>query len=196
MWHAVDTWLQLVDAHLTRYPLMELRDVYKLLYQGVLGPEHLIAAPGVFAARLWLEYESVRAAAAEPLYESVRPDGRLLRVNLRPFKARGGDLDRLISICQEAATEHWGTSDDLRAAWATIADVYRTGWQPRLAAEVAFSAWLDVHSYPAVHHSAQYREAYRPAYRLVNRAACNVLFGDPSRLAQAIVTMPDNEGTP
>jgi hypothetical protein len=32
----------LIDEYLARHPAMEPRDVYKLLYQGVLGPEHLI----------------------------------------------------------------------------------------------------------------------------------------------------------
>lgn len=127
MWHAVDTWLQLVDAHLTRYPLMELRDVYKLLYQGMLGPGHLLAAPGTFAARLWLEYEAVPAAAAESLYESVRPDGRLLRVHLRPFKARRDDPNRLLDACLTAAKTPWSTPNELAATWADVVKACGTG---------------------------------------------------------------------
>jgi hypothetical protein len=30
----------LIDEHLARHPVMEPCDVYKLLYQGVLGLEH------------------------------------------------------------------------------------------------------------------------------------------------------------
>ncbi len=163
--------LGLLDTHLAHYPLMALQDVYKLLYQGILGPEHLIAEPKAFTARLLAEHEAVPATAAEPLYEPVRPDGRLLRVNLRPFKALRGDLDRLLNACLEAANMRWGTQDDLAAAWAAVADACQTGRWSHLGTAAAFSTWLDAQGYPAVHHSRQYREAYRPAYRLISDAA-------------------------
>jgi hypothetical protein len=34
--------LKLIQQHLSWYPLMQPRDVYKLLYQGVMGSEHMI----------------------------------------------------------------------------------------------------------------------------------------------------------
>jgi hypothetical protein len=162
--------LDLLDTHLARYPLMAPQDIYKLLYQGILGPEHLAAKPEAFAARLLAEYAAVSPVAEEPLYEPVRPDGRLLRVNLRPFKSRSGDPDRLLAACQAAAAAHWGTPDELRVAWATVADACRAGRWRHLGEAETFSAWLDAHDYPAVHHSPQYHEAYRPAYRLVSDA--------------------------
>ncbi len=33
-------WMDLIASHILRYPAMTARDVYKLLYQGILGPEH------------------------------------------------------------------------------------------------------------------------------------------------------------
>jgi hypothetical protein len=150
--------------------------VYKLLYQGILGPEHLIAEPEVFTARLLAEYETVPAAADELLYEPVRPDGRLLRVNLRPFKARRGDLDRLLDACLEAARVRWGTPGDLRAAWAAVADACQAGRWPHLGEVATFSAWLDAHGYPAVYHSPRYRQAYRPAYRLISDTGRDLIY--------------------
>jgi len=45
-WRSPTALARLLDAHLSRYPLMQPEDVYKLLSQGILGPEHLISSPG------------------------------------------------------------------------------------------------------------------------------------------------------
>jgi hypothetical protein len=159
----------LIDEHLARHPVMEPRDVYKLLYQGVLGLEHLVASPEDFAARLRTEYETVPPCAAEPLWEPVRPDGALGRLNLRPFKAGWGDVGRLIIACLRTARQAWGTPEELRAAWAVFVELCRAGqWKVFPLPEVlAFSAWLEEHGYPAAHHSAGYKKASKPNYRLV-----------------------------
>jgi hypothetical protein len=144
-------------------------DVYKLLYQGVLGPEHLIASPDDFAARLRVEYEAVEPDDSEPLWERVRPDGTLRRVNLRPFKAREGDVESLTVACLRTAERRWGTPAELRAAWVGFVELCRAGrWPAFDPAEVLdLSVRLEEQGYPAIHHSARYREVYRPAYRLV-----------------------------
>lgn len=160
---------RLIDGHLARHRAMEPRDVYKLLYQGVLGSEHFVASAEDFAARLRAEYEAVFPDEGEPLREAVRPGGELMRLNLRPFKAGKGDVDRLITACLQTAERTWGTPEELRVAWATFVELCRAGtWEGFPAAEVlAFSAWLEEQGYPPVHHSARYTMAGKPAYRLV-----------------------------
>lgn len=163
--------VRLIDGHLARYPAMEPADVYKLLYQGVLGPEHLVASPEAFAASLRAEYGAQPLDEAEPLWEPVRPDGTLGRVNLRPFKAGGGDVERLIAACLETAGRAWGTPAELRAAWAAFVEICRAGrWAAfSLAGVLALSDRLAAEGYPPIHHSTAYRQAYRPAYRLLAR---------------------------
>lgn len=170
-WRSQSALTRLIDGHLAWYPAMEPHDVYKLLYQGVLGPKHLVASPGEFTARMRAEYEVESPDDAEPLWETVRPDGALGRLNLRSFNARRGDLESLVAACLQTAERAWGTPEELRAAWATFVALCRAGqWRVFPLPEVlAFSAWLEGHGYPIVHHSAQYREAYKPAYRLVGR---------------------------
>ena len=163
-------WAGVVREHLLRRPGMELRDVYKLLCQGVRGPEHLVTTPDDFAARLHAEWETVAAEDSEPLLESIRPDQRLSRVNLRPYKARGGEVEALVEACLEAAGSTWGTPDDLRQAWATFVVMCRTDPATafRLDEVLAFSGRLEAQGYPVLHHSQRYRDLYRPAYRLVS----------------------------
>ncbi|MGB9722741.1 MAG: hypothetical protein ACP5OO_03965 [Chloroflexia bacterium] len=161
----------LIAGHLARHRAMAPCDVYKLLYQGVLGPEHLVASAD-FDDRLRAEYAALPAEANEPLWEEVRPDGELGRINLRPFKARGGDLERLLAACRKTAGQIWGTVEELREVWARFVEQCQSGlWEEFPLPEVrALAAWLEEQGYPAVHHSPAYRAANRPAYRLLARA--------------------------
>jgi hypothetical protein len=148
---------------------MQLQDIYKLLYQGVCGPEHLVTAPDEFATRLRIEWEAASSADTKPLLEYIRPDNSLARINLRPYKALGGDVDPLIAACLEAAQCAWGTPDDLRQVWSAFVEICRAEPAPAYSFDEvsAFSRWLEEQAYPAVHHSENYRSLYRPAYRLI-----------------------------
>ena len=149
---------------------MEPRDIYKLLYQGVRGPEHLIASPKSFADRLAEEWNALDVVEGDPLWESIRPDGSLRRLNLRPYKTQGGRLDELVIACLETGKRIWGTQADLQRAWENFAAACRDGlWSSLDLLEVeSFTRWLATNGYPSVHHSEQYRSLYRPAYRLVS----------------------------
>jgi hypothetical protein len=168
MWDSPITVGRLIDEHLARYPVMEPVDVYKLLYQGVLGPEHLIGSAKAFADRLRAEYGLVPPDDSGPLWEPVRPDGALGRVNLGPFKARGGDVERLLAACLETARRAWGTPAEVQAGWTTFVEMCQAGrWTALALADVlALSERLAADGYPPIHHSAAYRQTYRPAYRL------------------------------
>lgn len=169
MWHSPKAVARLVSEHLARRPAMQVQDIYKLLYQAVRGPEHLVTVPAEFAARLRAEWEAVSADDSDPLLESIRPDGSLVRANLRTWKARGGDLDVLAKVCLQTVRYAWGTAEDLRQAWSAFVEICRAdSAMPYSLSEVlAFSRWLEEQSYPVVHHSERYHTLYRPAYRLV-----------------------------
>lgn len=168
MENLLEDWARLIDEHLAQRPAMQVQDVYKLVYQGVRGPEHLVATPDEFVARLRAEWQAVPADDSEPLQEYIRPDKRLARVNLRAYKASGGEMDELAAACLQATRCAWGTPDDLRQTWTAWVKIGRAR-PAALPGDVVstFSRWLEQHEYPAVHHSERYRELYRPAYRLV-----------------------------
>lgn len=180
MWHDTAGLLRLIDQHLRWYPSMAPRDVYKLLYQGVLGPEHNIADESVFRKKLIAEFAPLGALREGSLYESVRPDGSLLRANLRPFKFWNGDLETLVTACLEAGQQEWGDLEELISAWDTFCRLREEGRWPRfrLASVSAFSVWLKARGYPAVHHSPGYRRRYSPSYRLIARTALGRLPSD------------------
>lgn len=153
----------ILRTHLSRYPVMQIQDVYKLLHQAAFGSEHAI--PDAERARKWLEREiaemgaGVEDVAIEPLY----PDGKIVRVHLRPFLAQGGDTEILLSAFLRTADDFVGSTERFEDYW-------------EMATQRAHFSAYDMNSfitplreqeYPAVHHSAIYRETYRPAYRVV-----------------------------
>ena len=153
-------WLRLITLHRRRYPRMKGQDVYKLLYQGILGPEHLISDRQRFEDALRHELASLKADSNATLYESIRPDGRLCRVSLQVWLARGQNIEELADACVKAAAQNWGTKEELISVWQSFLQImYRK--------DSAFTRWLEENDYPPVHHSETYRVEYKPAYRLV-----------------------------
>lgn len=165
---------QVLQFHLSRYPKMQPDDLYKLLHQAAMGSEHAI--PNREAARQWMnrELEDLRIegdeTVEEPLIEPLSPDGRLVRVNLRPYLRSGADPELLLDAFVLTAGRHQGDSGTLERYCNQAVDLAREGELPFSPAELDSNfAALKTQGYPAVHHSAPYAEAYRPAYRVVLR---------------------------
>jgi hypothetical protein len=161
-------------------PKWQVQDVYKLAFQAALGSEH--AAPGEAAAWQWLEQEIACLGAgpaglpagkpvgkpADPALEPISPDGRLARVNLRPYLASGGSPEDLLQAFLRTAALWQGRRDTLQQylGWAIeLVERGETGFQPA-EAKTCFQHLAEA-GYPSAHHSSIYRELYRPAYRVV-----------------------------
>jgi hypothetical protein len=161
-----DAWRAVALEHLDRYPLAGLDDIYKLIQQGVFGSDHAI--PSVAEAEAWLrdEVESLGAEAPvdEPLLEVIAPDSAVLRVNLRPFLAAGGELGKLLDAFVRTSSRVHGEPATFRCAAAAVASalpgVSSPAWEAVVTARIA-------EGLPAAHHSAAYAQAYRPAYRVI-----------------------------
>jgi hypothetical protein len=160
-------WERLIRAHFHRYPLMEPADLYKLLHQAALGSEH--AVRDTSAAREWMENElaTMGPGPAEPLVDSLRADGKMVRIHLRPFVAAGGDPEALLLAFIGTAAQP-GNPEDLRRAGEVAVQLARVKALPWPDSTLkALFAGLAAKGYPAVHHSDVFVEHYRPAYRVV-----------------------------
>jgi hypothetical protein len=150
-------------------PVFEMRDAYKWIFQATQGGEH--AAPSEGAAAEWLrqEWASVGTPGTdEPMIEPLGASG-LVRLNLRPFKAAGGDRQALLAAF--LASAH-GFSPDRAAferGWQSLGEELRRGDVGRLSRR----AWeqldgeMGPRGYPAVHHGEAYTAARHPAYRVL-----------------------------
>lgn len=157
-----------LEAHFQAHQALEPQDVYKLLYQRVFGPEHLIDNPRAAWEHLYLEVLHLpQADPSEPLLEALSSE--LCRVNLHPFMHRGGSVETLWrAFRQTARTYQPGTLADLQHAWRLFV---RTPWAKRYAPEELEQFWLRMATadFPAVHHSRAYAAANTPHYRVVRR---------------------------
>ena len=151
--------------HLSRYPAMQIQDVYKLLHQSALGSEHAISNSE--GARKWMERELAEMGSGidEVTIDPISQDGQIVRVHLRPFVAQGGDSDSLLEAFVRTANEFQGDKNILEDYWMVA-----TGIMQFSSTDMdEFIKSLREKDYPAVHHSSLYEKMYRPAYRVVLR---------------------------
>jgi hypothetical protein len=165
----IDHWIHLVEHHLQQRSGMGLQDVYKLLYQGILGPEHIIDSAEHFTVRLRSEWENIPQGPIESLVEPIHPDEKLVRINLRPYRAAGGSLEQLTEVCLETSWQNFQGVKDLQEVWSRLAHYFIENHLYSFTNQDVqnFTRWLKENDFPTVHHSENYRQIYRPAYRLV-----------------------------
>jgi hypothetical protein len=164
-------WLTLLAEHQARYPNWRLVDSYKLLHQATLGSEHAIAEATV--AALWLAREMVEMGEGppEPLVDSLGVDGRFARIHLRPWLARNGDIAALNSAFVATANHSGPDTAAMQCAIQALKRFYASNRTAFKGPDDA--SWLDslvAADHAAVHHSPAYRDSYRPAYRVIDRA--------------------------
>ena len=145
-------------------------DAYKWTYQATRGGEH--AAPSREAAKKWLDNEW-QTMGDEPQNENewiaLCPNGEIGRLNLRPFKARGGKADDILDAFLASSREYRSEPKAFADAWAELGtrlkkqgfgNVTHKEWQ-------RLDAVMKKKDYPAVHHSEHYKKTYKPAYRII-----------------------------
>jgi len=151
------------QAQLQRYPAMQIQDLYKLVYQATMGNEHLLTDSAAVHDYLIRELESIQASAAEPLLEEISPDGEVVRLNLRPFKARQGDHRALFRAMMQTARIFQKSPEHLERHLRELEQTTHFD----AATMQAFFHEMHEKGYPAAHHSTVYEEKYAPAYRVL-----------------------------
>jgi hypothetical protein len=159
---------QLLGHHLMRYPLAQLDDVYKLLHQAALGAGHALDDPTALRERLDAEVAAMGSGPEEPVADAISPDGRLARVHLRAYLEAGHSVESLFEAFVQTAREYPPSPDKLVKFCGCLADLAGAGGIPFDPAEVSqYFAKIAEDGYPVVTHSAAFRKAYKPAYRVV-----------------------------
>ena len=156
---------------ISRYPGMEVQDIYKLVYQSAFGNYH--AALDSAMAKEWLdaEWNETIPSDSVPEYEPITPDSSLMRVNLASYKQHGGDKEKLLLAFIATAKGYKGSKDVFLDYWADVMQLAENQQIPFAKSEL--TAYLEKRlseGLPAVHHSKKYQELYNPAYRVVMRS--------------------------
>ena len=154
-------------AHAKRYPLMQPRDAVKLIYQNEFGGGHLIRDEQACLNYLRREYTSVAKDPTVPLYEDI--GNGIVRVNLAAVKSE--DLERLGRAFIDSAAKHKGTMDRFLNKLEVLRKLANEGvFNFDTNALNAYLSEYESAGYPAVSHSPEYRQAYKPAYRIIRKA--------------------------
>jgi hypothetical protein len=159
----------IISHHLNRYPGLGVTDLYKLIYQAAMGSEHAVTDADQAERRLRSEAETMAPMPEDaPMTDPVSPDHRLVRVHLHPYLARGGRIADLARAFIQTSHAFTPSVRSLATYWRWLEAMAHHGDISFSTAQLAqFGEKQRKANYPPVHHSAQYRRLYQPAYRVV-----------------------------
>lgn len=161
-----------VNQQLNTYPQLRLLDIYKSCFQDYMGPEHLITDTARVSAYLDEELAMpIDEQAALPYYEPCGPDGRHVRVNLSAVQHGVISRQALLDAFVRSANAGHPSVKSWAKQWHKMArtiDAMHLNL-PHYADDRKFiDSVLNVGRY-AISHSPEYRDAYQPHYRIVER---------------------------
>ena len=155
------------------HPSMQMQDVLKMCYQAVFGVEHMLEDVTKAKQYFQQEYEATPASFSVPLYEPISED--FCRINLAAWKARNLAPEELFELFV-ASAKHVvpGTRTDLNNCAKSAEKLMAKGLFP-----FSLEEWREYYvnyknsGIVPVHHSDVYREAEKPAYRIVRKSLLN-----------------------
>lgn len=162
-----------VSRQLETYPQSRLLDIYKSCFQDFMGAEHLVADRQRVKAYLDEELNTVTLDELMPWYvEPCGLEGRYVRVSIRTIKEDIITEDMLLDAFVRSANVGRPSVESWRERWQEIVGTIDQMQLdlPSYQQDRAFiDSVLSVGKY-AISHSPEYREAYRPHYRIVERS--------------------------
>ncbi len=180
-WNSQQDIFKLLVSHFRRYHLMEAQDVYKLIYQGVCGSGHILqSSPDEFEAELEKEFAAVEGNNSQPLWESIHPEGKIVRVNLAAYKYQSQAIGRLSTLClwtAEVSGSPEKNIENISIAMNTFYKLCKSRKIPKFTPmEIEkYQKWIEENKFPMVHHSEVYQTKYDPHYRLIHREFLSIL---------------------
>ena len=164
-------WCLLISEHLSSYPEMQITDVYKLVYQSIMGPAHM--GTDIVKIKDYLSHEISDISASEraDLIENISPSGAVIRVDLKRIKAEDGNIHLLAEAIARSASGIKPDTSMLENVWHVVGNLIKNGSlrQFTRAEFEAFTREIEKTGYPAAHHSEIYHKRYSPAYRVLLR---------------------------
>lgn len=173
----------LIQKHQQSKLKLLVQDVYKLLYQSVLGVGHLLEHPQAGKKSLEKELNTIEASTTDSLIETISTNDEIVRINLRHFKALKLSTEILYKVMILSAKATTGSQPDLERVWSEFKHLVKEGKLNYNKSELKkFDAWIVKNNYPRVHHSEIYRATNRPAYRVIRLSIFRTYFSEQAKL--------------
>ena len=153
-----------------KYPVMQLQDAVKLIYQSEFGGGHMIENEAASLRRLKEEFGALRAAPASgDMFENI--GGGICRLHLHAL----GDIS-LATVNRMFVVSANGVQGSPCRFEQKLKSLVQCCADAALSFDVqetkAYISTLKEKGYPAVGHSEAYRQAYAPAYRVIKAVFC------------------------
>lgn len=155
---------KILIQHYREYPMMQIMDIFKFIYQSSHGCEHLISDLSRATEMIRREHE---AMPRDRISMSASLDGDFCRVDLSVLDS-GLSADTLGHLFYMSAKCESEGRQKLFHMLDIADELIRDGRLPFSYDEFKEERlkW-EADGYPAVHHSDRFRESYKPAYRVV-----------------------------
>ena len=158
----------LIKFNIERYPLMEINDIIKLLYQRSFGCGHIIKNRDKAKKFLLEEFKETISDSSLPLVEEI--GNGFIRVNLASYKSLGLDPENLFDAFYLSSKEKVKGVGDFLESVDVLRDLIDNGELPYSINEfdLYFNKYVD-QGMPMVSHSEVYKNMYDPHYRVVSK---------------------------
>ena len=163
-----------VNRQMQAYPKSRLLDIYKSCFQDYMGAEHLVSDRQRVKAYLDEELNTTSLDNLMPwYYEPCGIDSSYYRVSIRAIKESLVSEDLLLNaFIRSANTEKRPSVESWSKRWHKIIgtiDQMKLDLPNYQEDKQFIDSVLSVGKY-AISHSPDYREAYHPHYRIVERS--------------------------
>lgn len=146
-----------LNAHLAKYPLMQIEDILKLYLQGILGPAHAVEDFEKISQRINNEYQLIKDENYPyKLIEEISSE--YVRVYLKPYYESRRDFALLIKAFILSSKEKGDTSSFKNEVKNLINEKNKD----------YINGYLAKDNY-LISHSEIYRNNYHPHYLVINR---------------------------
>jgi len=160
---------RIVRVELTRFPRARPVDVYELIYHAANGA----GKAGLDSAKAGEQLRAEWAALSKPkpgerMLDTISPDGKFVRLNLRPWKAAGGARGPLGRAFVESAHDVKPDGSHLEHYWRIVETMGTDNKLPWPVDSVGMLGRRMAGSgFPPAAHSPAFEAAYAPAYRVL-----------------------------
>ena len=155
----------ILRLHAKKYPLMEVTDAVKLIFQNEFGGGHLISNKAKCLEYLIFEYNSVEQADGE-LYEDI--GNGIIRVFLPALKANSIAPEKLCELFIRSAGLIRGNTDSFLKKLDLLIRLTDEGVFAFSKSQIEnYLTEYAAIGYPPVSHSEIYRQNYKPTYRII-----------------------------
>ncbi len=164
-----DVWTDILLSHYKKYPLMEVEDYIKLIYQSVFGPHHFQENPSIETVRLWIERELSSVKLSYNLIEDIGND--YVRVHLGVILKNKIATEEVVEAFVNSMNDYLNldSADIMFNLGINHLKLFYLNNYERTKAEAAI---IQIDEYlksgvRPIHHSQTFRDNYHPHYRVI-----------------------------